>query len=156
MDNIDQITIAEIKPDTADSPTSQRVGHKQLDDIYIDAFLDNPASGPLAAYRVAIDQAGLNVRATKQGAFQLHERLRTRINETLVKLSDSDKALGRKVLRDLATSAKAESVKASCAQTLAKGLYPDVKITKDMTKQEIDDEVQKLQAEYDQAQPPVH
>ncbi len=56
----------------------------------------------------------------------MFDRLKIRINDALVSADVEDKALGRMVQRQLAKTARSESVKASTSGNLSKGLYPDV------------------------------
>jgi len=58
--------------------------------------------------------------------------------------------LGRSVLRKLCKGAESEAVQASTATTLAKGLYPDVQITKDMSIDDINREIEKLEKSHDE------
>jgi len=117
-----------------------------LDEEYISAYLENPKS-KLGALKAAIYNCGINYKATRNRACVMHNRLLGEIESRLLKLSLDDKALGRSVLRDLCANAENESVKASTATTLAKGLYPDIQITKDMGIDEINLEISKLEKE---------
>ena len=122
-----------------------RVSANSVDEHYIKHYLDKTAKGQRAALQSAYDELGIDKVATTQRAYEIHNRLRDDINKQLVIISSDDKALGRSVLRDLAQNAESESVKASTAQTLAKGLYNEVVITKDETITDIDSELQSIQ-----------
>lgn len=129
-----------------------------LDEYYIDAYLDKPANKKeayLTAYSQflsdcddqGIEPYRINEKYAYQYAKSIHDRLRDRINAELYKLAEEDKALGRRVLRKLAEKAESESVQAQCASNLAKGLYPDVQITKQESIEDIDKQLKAVEQE---------
>jgi len=140
-----------------------RLPDNALDDYYIQAFLNKPGN-KTKAYLVAYDR--YCAEAVEQGiepyqinrdyaytyVRKLHDRLRERITAELYKLAEDDKRLGRSVLRQLAENAESESVKAQCASNLAKGLYPDVQVTKQETIEDIDKELKQIEQETKEAE----
>ena len=132
-----------------------------LDDYYIQAFLEEPYNKKeaylkaYAQYLQDCDDQGIETyRVNEKYAYQyaksIHDRLRERISTELYKLAEDDKSLGRSILRKLAKNAESESVQAQCAANLAKGLYPDVQITKQETMEDIDKALEQTQREIEQ------
>lgn len=141
MDNDKYKTIeseSSIKPDESPPDHNERVMPCELDSKYIKHYLNKTKAGKTAALQAAYIEAGMNRKATRGRAWDMHNRLRNEINKQLLIQSDDDKALGRNVLRELCKSADSESVRASTAQTLAKGLYPDVKPVEAKTIDDLD------------------
>ena len=138
-----------------------RMPEGALDDYYVREFLENPGNKSKAYERAytrycedceksGTEPYGVNLDYARQYAQSIHERLRERITADLYRLADDDKALGASVLRDLAQNADSESVKAQCAANLAKGLYPDVHITKQETYEDIVRELEQIEKELQQ------
>ena len=139
-----------------------RLPEGALDDYYIESFLDQPGNKS-KAYLIAyerycvdckqqgIEPHNINKDYARQYAKVLHERLRDRIQSELYRLSEDDQSLGRSVLRDLAKNATSESVQATCASQLAKGLYPDIQITKQESIEDIDQELKQLEQQINTA-----
>lgn len=115
-----------------------------LDEYYIAQYLERPSSYISVLKRV-YEEVGIDKKATAIFASSLHKRLRPQIEEKLLEFDLDDKALGRSVLRELCSNADSESVKASTATTLSKGLYPDVIVKKDMSLDDINKEIDKLE-----------
>ncbi len=128
---------------------SGKLKHGALDEFYIVAWLNNPKS-KTEALRAAAYDAGIEYNVTRFQAHEIHKRLAPDIEARLLKMSLDDKALGRSVLRKMCLDAESENVKVSAATTLAKGLYPDVKIVKDMTLEDINREIEKLEKSHEE------
>jgi|GEM_PF-5761158 len=133
-----------------------------LDSYYIEEYLEAPAKKSEAYLKAydrycndcktqGIEAYNVNRDYARQYAKSIHDRLRDRINTELYKLADDDKALGRRVLRELANKAESESVKAQCASNLAKGLYPEHIVTKSETIEDIDRELKQLEQDINQS-----
>ena len=135
-----------------------RLPEGALDDYYIEEYLDQP-SNKSKAYLKAYDRYcaecreqgiaphSINRDYARQYAKAIHERLRERINSNLLLYADDDKAFGRAGMRYLAENAESESVRAQMYSNLAKGLYPDVQITKQETMEDIDKALEQTQRE---------
>ena len=126
---------------------SGRLARGFLDDAYIEAYLANPFAGKKAAMKAAIQAMKVvGYSVTKQRAFEIHERLRHRIDKELVKKAKDAKALGLEVLMQLATSAESESVKAQVAITLTKDLFPNVSVKEHKSVDELEKELRMIRA----------
>ena len=93
--------------------TVERLRPEEIDERYIQAYLEQPGKGKIDALRTAG-----HPHPTRQRAWQLHERLLDQIDKELDRLILQDAALGRSVLVDLAKSSQSDSVKASSASKL--------------------------------------
>lgn len=138
-----------------------RLPEGALDDYYIEEYLDKPENKTKAymtAYRrycvdcekQGIDPHRINEEYARTYANTLHNRLRERINSSLLLYADDDKAFGRAGMRYLAENADSESVRAQMYSNLAKGLYPDVQITKQETIEDIDKALEQTEREIEQ------
>jgi len=125
---------------------SQRLKPGALDEKYIDAYLDNPFKGKTEALRTAMSEAGLEGNATRQRAYDIHERLRDRIEVAMIKLASDARALGLNKLIAL-LDADSESIQAQVATTLTKSVFPDVQVTKQETIEDIDEAIRKAEEE---------
>ena len=90
-----------------------RVGFQEYDELYINEYLRYPEKGKLKALK----RAGYP-NATRQRAWQIHNRLSERIDKELDKLIKQDAALGRATLVSLCKSSQSDSVRAGCAAKL--------------------------------------
>lgn len=93
--------------------TVDRLRPEEIDERYIQAYLDQPGKGKIDALKLAG-----HPHPTRQRAWQLHERLLDQIDKRLDRLILQDAALGRSVLIDLAKNSVSDSVKASSASKL--------------------------------------
>jgi len=136
------------------SQKPDRLPEGALDEYYITAYLDKPQNKS-EAYRSAWadylkDNPGHehllpNMSYARTYANAIHTRLSETINKRLITLAEDDKALGRAILRELAINGTSESVKAQCATTMSKGLFPDHIITKDLSLTEIEAELAQIE-----------
>jgi len=127
-----------------------RLSPGEIDERYIQAYLDNPGSGKLWA----LNTAG-HPNPTPQRAWQVHDRLSDQIDKRLDKLILSDAALGRSVLVDLAKNSDSDSVKASSASRLmeyAGKQKPDRLIVESRSTDDIDAEIAAVQKRILEAQ----
>ncbi len=128
----------EEKPD--ESKSKREPG--SLDDHYSNLYLDTPWKQHKELYLEACELAGVTVAINvNQAAYELHKRLKPKLGDLLRANQEDDMALGRATMRKLCKGAESESVKGQMASTLAKGLYPDHVVTKDMTLEEVDREL---------------
>lgn len=132
---------------------TNRMPNKAIDPYYIDAYLDNPKAGKRKALETAYKVAGVDKDATRQRAYDLHDRLRDQIERRLVKLAADYKAIGLSKLVELCKSAEAESVQLAAAKTLTTELFPNVTIERIETIEDIDAELAELESEIAQTNP---
>ena len=90
-----------------------RLKPEEIDERYINAFLEHPEKSKTAALTVAG-----HPNPTPQRAWQIHERLLSQIDKGLDKLILQDAALGRSVLIDLALNSDSDAVRGSSASKL--------------------------------------
>jgi len=126
---------------------SNRLKPGAVDEHYIDCALECPFAKNIDNLRKAYEMAGIDQVATRQRAYEIHERLRDRIDTELLKKAKDARRMGLTVLMDLAQNADSESVKAQVSTTLTKDLFPDVSVKKTQTIEEIDAEIAQLQKE---------
>jgi len=112
--------------------SGSRLKNGALDDLYIEAYLDNPFKGKTVALRVAMDKAGIEGNVYRQRANEIHERLRDKIETAMIKLASDARALGLSKLIEL-LDADSESIQAQVATTLTKSVFPDIQVTKTET-----------------------
>ena len=117
---------------------SQRLRPGALDQHYIDACLEYPFESQQKNLQRAMDEAGVEGTATRQRAYEIHERLRDKIDKQLVKWAKDAKAKGLRKLVELCEHAQSESVQLSAAITITKDLFPDIAITKDEAYEDLD------------------
>ena len=141
-----------IKAQIAQSVTDRRLIPRALDDLYIQAYLDNPTN-KTKALQTAFKAAGIEKNATKQRAHEIHARLREQIDRHLALMARDYKALGLQKIAYLAEHAEAENVQLAAARELTKDLLPDVQIVKEQTLEDIDAELQAIEAEIAQTSP---
>ena len=126
---------------------SNRLKPGAVDEHYIECALEYPFAKNIDNLRKAYELAGIDQVATRQRAYEIHERLRDRIDTELLKKAKDARRMGLTVLMDLAQNADSESVKAQVSTTLTKDLFPNVSIKKTQTIEEIDAEIAQLQKE---------
>jgi hypothetical protein len=126
---------------------SNRLKPGAIDEHYIECALEYPFAKNIDNLRMAYELAGVDQLATSQRAYEIHERLRDRIDTELLKKAKDARRMGLTVLMDLAQNADSESVKAQVSTTLTKDLFPNVSIKKTQTIEEIDAEIEQLQRE---------
>ena len=127
---------------------TNRTQNYSLDQHYIDAYLNNPKAGKTAALKAAYKAAGItDKKATRQRAYDLHNRLREDIDGQLIKLAKDAKALGLNKLIDLCQNAENENVQLSAATTLTKDLFPNISIRKVETIEDIDAQLKAIEDE---------
>ncbi len=112
-----------------------------LDDHYLDAALEYPAAPKTELLRHAIKSAGLTMAATKQKAYEMHERLRDKIDAEVIKLAQDAKLMGLSKIMYLCEHAKSETVQGAMATTLTKDLFPNVSIRKETTASDLDESI---------------
>ena len=129
-----------IKDDTKDNDNkadelragkSNRLKPGAVDEHYIECALEYPFAKNIDNLRLAYELAGIDQVATSQRAYEIHERLRDRIDTELLKKAKDARRMGLTVLMKLAETADSESVKAQVATTLTKDLFPNVSIKKE-------------------------
>lgn len=128
----------------------KRLSPEEIDELYIMAFLDNPAGSKINALR----KAG-HPKPTPQRAWQIHDRLAEQIDKRLDKLIMQDAALGRSTLVELCKSANSDAVRASSAAKLmeyAGKQKPDRLIVENRTPEAIDIEIAAVQKRILEAQ----
>ena len=126
-----------------DTPTGI-LKHKALDSYYVNAYLENPKLSHVDVLRMAMINAECTGNATRQMAYDIHDRNRETINTEMVKLASDLKNLSISVIKDLMINADSESVKLSAAQTGTKDLFPNVSIRKESTIDDLDHEIEQL------------
>ncbi len=131
---------------------SGRMKPGALDEYYRDAYLDNPKLSQLDVLKLAMIEAEIPDTATRQHAYQIHDRNRERINAELVKLSGDLKNLSISVIKDLMINSDSDSVKLAAAQTGTKDLFPNVSVKKVQTIDDLDQDIIRLQDEIAQAE----
>jgi hypothetical protein len=114
--------------DIAEKPVRLPAG--ALDDIFVEYYLETASN--TEAYERACKAGGKDFKKKYAAQYgkAMFDRLKERINDELISADVADKALGRKVMRELTKTAQSESVKGQMASNLAKGLYPDVLVEK--------------------------
>ena len=116
--------------------------YQARDEVYIDAFCEDPKAGKSAA----LIEAGYKGTYLAQEAYRIHRRLQNRIDQRLDEMINEGASLGYSVLKQLATSAQSETVQARCAEALMNyaGRKPGERVTiqnEPQTVEEIDNEI---------------
>jgi len=117
-----------------------RIKTGALDQHYIDSALEYPFAKKIDLMRYAIESAELTeqLTATRQRAYEMHERLRDQIDAELLKKAKDARRMGLTTLMKLCEEAESESVKAQVATTLTKDLFPNVSVKKVQTIDDIE------------------
>ncbi len=123
-----------------DTPTGM-LKHKALDSHYVTAYLENPKLCQLDVLKLAMINSECTGTATRQRAYEIHDRNREVINTEMVKLASDLKNLSISVIKELMVNADSESVRLSAAQTGTKDLFPNVSIRKETTASDIDESI---------------
>ncbi len=131
---------------------SGRMKRGALDNYYVESYIDNPELSQLDVLRLAMITAKIPDTATRQHAYQIHDRNRDKINTEMVKVASDLRNLSVSVIKHLMVNAESESVRLSAAQTGTKDLFPNVSIKKTQTVDDIDSEIQRLQDEIAQTE----
>ncbi len=97
------------------SPT--RIPNCSLDDQYIHFYLENPTN-KTEALRRAAESLNVQTPVHRQKAYDIHHRLKRRINKLLEERMLDGAALGYTVMIDLAQHSDSDSVRAACAAKL--------------------------------------
>ena len=88
--------------------------YQTRDEVYIEAYCENPKAGKSAA----LEKAGYTGDYLAQESYRVHRRLKVRIEERLTEQLQEGASLGHSVLMDLVKNASSESVKFSSAKAL--------------------------------------
>lgn len=132
--------------------TPRKVKAKEFDSQYIKAYLDCPALGKLAALRKTD-----HPNPTPQKAWDIHHRLRARINADFDLQISEGAPVGYKQTLKLATEADSETVQAGCAKTLMewgdKAKPQRIQIEQVATPEEMDAEIAILTERISKANP---
>ncbi len=94
-----------------------RVPEKALDDLYIEAYLEDPTNKTQALQK-AMEDGGYLGKVYRQRANELHNRLRYKIDRLLNERMTDGAALGYSILFHLAQNADNEGVQAAAATKL--------------------------------------
>ena len=130
--------------------SGNRLKNGALDEHYIEAYEKNPLAKKIDLLRTAIKAAGLDIEATRQRAYEIHNRLSDTLERRLLTATKNARRLGLNVVMELAQNADSESVRAQCGLALTKDLMPDVSIVKQETYDDIDNELQMIEQELQQ------
>ena len=130
--------------------SGNRLKNGALDDHYIAAYEEYPTAKKIDLLRMAIQAAGLDMKATRQRAYEIHTRLADTLETRLLSRVKDARHLGLSVVIDLAKNAKSEQVKCTAGLALTKDLMPDVQINKTDTITDIDERLEKGQKEIEQ------
>ena len=98
----------------SDDPPVQRASPYTLDQLYIQAYVQNPAAGKSAA----LIKAGFKGANVRQRAYELHKRLRRQIDQELTDMFSQGILIGMDGLKKLAAGAEQESVRAAACSKL--------------------------------------
>lgn len=128
-----------------------RLKNGALDQHYIEAYEKNPLSKKIDLLRSAIQSAGVDIKATRQRAYELHNRLSEELERRLLRAVKDARRLGLNVVMDLAQNADSESVKATCGLALTKDIMPDVTVTKQESIEDIDKELEQIEQDIHQS-----
>lgn len=130
--------------------------YRLYDEKYIEYFCQHPEQGKTEALR----KAGFKGKYISQRATQIHKRLLDRIEERLDNLILEGAHVGHSVLRHLATNAESEAVKAKVAKDLidfaGRKAIDRVNISKELSEDEREAEIQRLQEEIAEQEGRVH
>ncbi len=120
---------------------TKRLSPGALDDYFIEYYLET--ANMTEAYTRACRAAGhkANLEYANRYGKNLFDRLKAKINDALIQADVNDKALGRKVLRELAINSESDSVRATVGANLSKGLYPDHQVKTELTTEQIKDKL---------------
>lgn len=127
-----------------------RMSPEAIDELYIEAWLDNPMGTKLDALR----RAG-HPNPSRQRAWQIHNRLEAEIDKRLDKQIQEQAAIGHKTLVELTKAAKSEAVRAQCASKLmdyAGKQKPDRLVIENRDPDDIDAEIAAVQKRILEAQ----
>jgi hypothetical protein len=139
------------KGDALRAGETQRLKPGALDEHYILAVLENPFESQLANLSRAMITAEIDGRATRQRAYEIHDRLRDRIDTEILKMAKDARAMGLSTLMSLCKSADSEAVKAQVATTLTKDLFPHISIKKTQSIDDMETELQELRDKREKA-----
>ncbi len=121
--------------------TAQRLQPGELDELFIEYYLET--ANMTQAYKRACKAGGHDAKLNyaKQYGAAMFKRLKARINDALIQADVEDKALGRRVQRELCQNSESDSVKAQTSANLSKGLYPDHQVKTELTTEQIKDKL---------------
>lgn len=128
----------------------KRLSPEELDELYIEAWLEQPDGTKLDALR----KAG-HPNPSRQRAWQIHNRLSAEIDRRLDAKIQENAALGLSTLVKLTKKAKSEAVQAQCASKLmeyAGKQKPDRVIIENRSPEDIDAEIAAIQRRILEAQ----
>lgn len=126
---------------------SQRIKPGALDEHYITRTLEFPFNSQRDNLQQAMNEAGVQGTATTQRAYEIHARLRDKIDQELMKIAKDARLKGLNKVLELCESAKSEQVQLTAALAVTKDLFPEVAVTKQETIEDIDQAIE--QAEQD-------
>jgi len=129
-----------------------RLSPGALDGYYIEAYMDNPKLSQHDVLKLAMINAEHPGNATRQHAYQIHDRNRDKINTAMVKVASDLKNLSISVIKDLMLNSDSDSVKLSAAQTGTKDLFPNVSVKKTQTIDDLNDDISRLLKETAEAE----
>lgn len=127
--------------------SGNRLKNGALDEHYIAAYEENPIAKKVELLRTAIKSAGLDIEATRQRAYEIHNRLSATLEKRLLARAKNARALGLGTLEELCQSADSESVRATVALALTKDIFPDVQINKEESMEDLDRKLEQNQRE---------
>ena len=130
--------------------SGNRLKNGALDDHYIAAFENNPLAKKIDLLRIAIKAAGLDMNATRQRAYEIHNRLSETLDKRLIRAAKDARRLGLNVVTELARSADSESVRGQMGLALCKDLFPEVQIVKTETATDLDEQLERNTKELEQ------
>jgi len=149
--------IEEFKKDAeARAGASNRLKPGILDEHYIEAYENNPIDKKINLLRVAIKSAGIDMQATRQRAYELHNRLSEVLEKRLLTRAKNARALGLSTLEELCQNATSESVRAQVATTLTKDVFPDRAVVKTETATDLDEQLERNTRELEQLTGKAH
>jgi len=131
--------------------SGNRLKNGALDDHYIEAYEKNPLSKKIDLLRTAIKSAGISMQATRQRAYEIHNRLSETLEKRLMRAVKDARRLGLNVVMELAQKSESDSVRATCGLALTKDIMPDVTISKQESIEDIDKELEQIEEDIHQA-----